>query len=131
MQLKVDSTMIRWTISRSELIKIKKKALRHKAWFKTLTRIDRAIIDLTIGCVEKIKSSKLVKIITEIINKLKQTLESPIKRLMKQLGFSLAKKISQIAQNWGNKSASRWIRELSFIQYLTIIHVNTPIIFKT
>jgi hypothetical protein len=123
--------MIRHTISKLELIKIKKKAMRHKVWFKLLDKIDRAVIDLTIGCVEKIRSSKLAEIITKIVNKLKQTLESPIKRLMKQVGLSLAQKLSEIAQAWGNKSASQWIKELSFIRYLTIIYVNTPIIFKT
>lgn len=131
MQLQSDFTMIRHTISKLELIKIKKKAMRHKVWFKLLDKIDRAVIDLTIGCVEKIRSSKLAEIITKIVNKLKQTLESPIKRLMKQVGLSLAQKLSEIAQAWGNKSASQWIKELSFIRYLTIIYVNTPIIFKT
>jgi hypothetical protein len=123
--------MIKGTISRLELIKIKKKAMRHKAWFKTLNRIDRAIIDLTIHCTEKVQSPKLTNILTKIIDKLKQTLESPIRRIMKQIGLSLTKKISQIAQRWGNKSASQWVREPSFVQYLTIIYVNTPLLFKT
>jgi hypothetical protein len=130
MQLKVDSTMIQWTISRLELIKIKKKAMRHKAWFKILDRTERAIIDLTIRCVEKIRSTKLIEIVTEIMNKLKQIIESPIKRLMRQIGLSLAQKLSEIAQRWGNNSAYLWVLDINFIQYLTIIQKNLSSIFR-
>jgi hypothetical protein len=112
-------------------MKIKKKAMRHGVWFKTLDKIDRAIVNLTIHCVEKIRSLKLAEIVKAIVNKLKQSLESPVKSLMRQIGHPLAQKISQIAQNWGNKSASKWAKELDFIQYLTIIYINTPLLFKT
>jgi hypothetical protein len=122
--------MKQWTITRSELMKIKKRAMRRKAWFKILDKTERAIIDLTIQCVEKIRSTKLTKILTEIINKLKQIIESPIKRLMKQIGLPLAQKLSEVAQNWGNKAARFWVAELGFIQYLTVIQRNLPPIFR-
>lgn len=119
-----------WMISRAEVLKIKKKATRHRIWFKILNRIDRAIINLTIQCVEKIRSPKLAEIVTAILNKLKQSLESPIKRLMKQVGLPLAQQLSQIAQRWGNKSAKYWAEDREFVKYLAVIQKNLSSLFR-
>lgn len=117
-------------ISTFELRKIKKKAMRHRAWFKVLDRVDRAIVNLTIQCVERIRSPKLAEIVTAILNKLKQNLESPIKSLMQQVGLPLAQKLGEIAQGWGNKSARLWANNLGFIQYLAIMQKNLSSVFR-
>lgn len=127
----VNYPMGQGSISRFELMKIKGRALRHRVWFKTLDRIERAIINLTIKCVEKVRSLKLAEIVMAILNKLKQNLENRIKTLIKQVGVPLAQRVSQIAQKWGNKFAYKWAEEPNFIQYLIIIHINTPTIFRS
>jgi len=109
---------------------IRRKALRQRAWFKVLNRTERAIISLTIRCVERVKSPKLARIITAIIAKLKEAMESKVKRLMETVGCALAQKISRIAQKWGNILAFRWARDSGFIQYLTVMQVNTPRMFQ-
>ena len=42
-----------------ELAKTKKLALRHGHWFRTLTRVERGIIDLTVRYVDIVKSARV------------------------------------------------------------------------
>ncbi|RLI40192.1 hypothetical protein DRO69_13240 [Candidatus Bathyarchaeota archaeon] len=110
--------------SKSELIRIKIKAMRRKVWFRTLTRSERAQIDLTIRYVQKVRSLLLTKVLVSIVRKLKDVLESRVARAIREVGFSLAEKLSQIAKSWGNNSASRWVEDHGFTQYLTIMWMN-------
>lgn len=113
------------TISVSALAKIKRKALRQKAWFKVLDRSERAIVSLTIRCVEIIKSLKLAKIVTAILAKLKDAMTSQVEKLRKTLGRSLAQNLAKIALAWGYSSAKRWVGDQGFMHYLVIMRINT------
>ncbi len=112
------------------LVDVRRKALRQRAWFKVLNRTERAIISLTIRCVDKIKSSKLANIITAIMTKLEEAMESKVKRLMETIGCALAQKISEIARTWGNNLALKWAKNIGFIQYLAVMQINTPKMFQ-
>lgn len=113
-------------LSKSKLIRMKTKAMRRGVWFRILTRSERAQIDLTIRCVQKIRSLLLTKVLASIIRKMMDFFESKVVRAMKDIGHSLVEKISQIARSWGNKFASEWIENRGFIQYLTIMWMNKP-----
>ena len=117
--------------SRNELTLVKWKSIRRRVWFKVLDRVERSIIDLTIKCVDRVRSLKLAKMVVVIVNKLVGAMRNKLGRLMKTIGRSLAQKVSQIAQKWGNKSAVRWANELAFVRYLTVMCINTPATFKT
>jgi hypothetical protein len=106
------------TISAKILVETKKAALRRGMWFKTLNRVERGIIDLTVRYVDNIKSSKLAKIVTAIIQKLELTSENMAKKLARTIGLPLARKISSIALGWGNLSASKWADDQAFAEYL-------------
>jgi hypothetical protein len=109
---------------------IRRKALRKRIWFKVLNRTERAIISLTIRCVEKIRSPKLANIITAITAKLKDAMENKVKKLIKMVGSVLAQKISRIARTWGNILAFHWAKDPDFIRYLAIMHLNMPAMFQ-
>jgi hypothetical protein len=114
-------------LMRSEMIRIKARAIRRGVWFRVLTRLERACVDLTIKVVERIRSRVLQKVLLSIIEKLEGIIESTVQRLMREVGNTLAKKMSQIAQTWGNKSAVWWAEDYGFIRYLTITYLNaTP-----
>jgi len=115
---------VRSLFSSSELASIKQRAMRKGVWFKILGKIERAIIDLTIKCVRKVHSSKLTKIVVTIVNKLADASKSKLKRLINEIGRSLAQKLSRIAQNWGNKSATQWVNNPDFAQYLAVTHLS-------
>lgn len=112
------------------LVTIRRKALRKRAWFKVLNRTERAIISLTIRCVDKIRSPKLIEILSNIAIKLLFATESPIEALMVRFGRSLAFKLSLIARSLGVPQAFKWKSDPSFIQYLTVMFINTPVAFS-
>jgi hypothetical protein len=104
------------------LLKIKRKALRLKAWYK-LDNIERTIIDLTIKCVDKIKSIKLKNIILKILNKIKEIFENNFLNKIYENGLKEIVKIIKIANSWGNKNSLNWIKDKSFIFYLGIKNI--------
>lgn len=112
------------SLSGEKIFKIKKFALRRGIWFKALSRIERGILDLTMKYVNNIKSTRLAKVLTAIIEKLHQAMESKVDKLMKSIGLPLAEKISRIAVKLGNISAKNWASDLSFATYLAVMHTN-------
>ena len=111
-------------LTRGEIIKVKTKALRRGVWFRALTKMDRACIDLAIIVVERVRSRLLLKVLFSLMKKLEEIMESHVYRLMREVGGSMAEKLSAIAQEWGNKSAHDWVRDPAFIQYLVITEMN-------
>ena len=113
------------------LAKIKTKALRQGVWFRLLSRVERAIVDLTIKVVEKIRSFILARVVSSIVKKLLDSMESKVSRLIREVGPALAQKLSLVAQKWGNQSANHWSDDPGFRQYLAVMYLNTPSVFKT
>lgn len=117
--------------SRAELIQKRQKAMRKHLWFKILNQSERAIFNLTIRCVEQVKSSKLAKIMTAIIEKLTYSMTNKVEELSESIGRQLAQKISILAFSWGNCEALKWAEDNRFIKYLAVISMYTPEIFTT
>jgi len=113
-------------LTKNEISKVKTRALRKGIWYRVLTKVERACIDLVIKVVERIRSFLLKKMLSSILNKLEAAMESHVKHLMREIGDKLAFELSQIAQNWGNKTAARWAEDSGLMQYLTITHLNAP-----
>ena len=118
-------------IGRAQLIKWKLKAMRTGAWFRSLRKIDRALIDLAIIVTRNnIRSQALAKNITSVMEKLEKLSESSLRRIVNEVGYPLAQKASSLAQKWGNKSANKWRSDSSFASFLAILSVNEPKTFK-
>jgi ribosome maturation protein Sdo1 len=118
-------------LDKRKLIALKRKAIRSGAWFKTLKRIDRALIDLTIKVVELIKSETLTKSILSLTRKLEDTLKNNnFSARLREIGLPLAQKISNIAQKLGNLYAATWAFDSSFAAFLAVIHTNNLKVFK-
>ena len=108
-----------------KLVEAKKLALRRRVWFTALSRVERGIIDLTVKCVDTIKSGKLAKVVTAIISKLECAIESVADKLVRTVGLHLARKISSIAVEWGNHSAYMWSEDRSFARFLVLNAAKT------
>ena len=106
-------------------MKIKAKALRRRVWFRALSRVERGIVDLTIRCVERVRSSVLARTISNIVGKILKTLESGFLEKVNKVGSDVAEKVCRIALGWGNASASRWRRDVDFVRFLGVNAVNT------
>ncbi len=115
-------------LTRGALTKLRQKALRNRCWFRDLKLEERKLLELTIMVVKKVHSFLLAKLVSRIVSKLCEAMESRIFRLMKIEGRKLAEKVSKIGEAWGNKEAKFWSHDRGFIQYLTVCNLSS---FKT
>ena len=109
---------------KKQLLSLKTRAMRSGAWFKSLKRIDRVLIDLTIKVVDNIHSSRLAKSIQKLANKLEYAMKNGFSQRVKEIGLSLAMKISLAGQKIGNFSAVGWAFDSSFAVFLAVMHIN-------
>jgi hypothetical protein len=114
----------RSTLEKKNLLKLKSKAIRGGVWFRALSRIDRALVDLTIKVTHRVQSVTLARIMFSVVEKLEDALENRLLNTLKEVGFSLARKLSFFAQKWGNHSAREWAFDASFARFLAIMHMN-------
>ena len=115
-------------LTREALAKLRLKALRRGIWFRDLKQSERKLLSLTIRVVERVRSFILARMVSQIVGKLCEAMESRIFRLMRSEGRGIAEKISRIAEAWGNRAAKSWANDRGFIQYLTINNLSS---FKT
>jgi hypothetical protein len=109
---------------KAQLLKLRLRAMRSGIWYTALSRIDRVLVDLTIKVVKDIRSSQLAKSISVVMGKLDELLEGRFLRLKRTIGYSMAEKISVLAQEWGNTTAHDWATDRSFASYLLVMHAN-------
>jgi hypothetical protein len=112
-------------LTKEGLVLLKRRALRSKAWFR-LDRLERAVVDLTIKVVDRVRSSTLAKIILGIVGKLRQWIKPSLEETALSIGRPLAHRAARIAEAWGNREAKTWLRDLGFILYLGVSWLNTP-----
>jgi len=115
-------------LTREALARLRLKALRRGVWFRDLKREERKLLELTIRVVEKVRSFLLAKIVSRIVGKLCEAMESRIFRLMRTEGRNMAENLSEIAQAWGYRAAKSWADDCGFMQYLTVNNLGS---FKT
>jgi len=117
-------------LRREKLLKLRSKAVRLGVWFRALSRIDRALVDLTIRVADVVHSFTLAKTLFTVVRKLEDCFESMVSHVLKEVGFPLARKLSLLAQKWGNSSARNWMSDKSFAKFLAIMHINNSRVFK-
>jgi hypothetical protein len=111
-------------LGRTNLLLLKLRAKRSGVWFKTLNRLERALINLTIKVADKVRSPRLAEALSAVTRKLEEALKSRISQIVYRIGFSLARKIGLFAKKWGNPSAENWMSDVSFARFLAIMHIN-------
>jgi hypothetical protein len=104
-----------------QLLRMKKRAMRLGTWFRGLSRIDRALVDLTMRVADSVRSAFLSQRLLVVARKLDGFLESKFNRQIVEVGLPLARKLSLIAQQWGNESASDWASDMGFARYWAVM----------
>ena len=119
--------------TRDMLAALRVRARRCRAWFRELNRDQRSLMELVIYVVkEKVRSLCLARLLAPIVKKLLdamggiKALIGEIAYRMGTVGLSLARRLSQIAQAWGNRSAASWPEDRGFVQFLAITDMNKP-----
>jgi len=105
-------------------MRLKTEALRRKTWFRALSRIERSIVDLTIQCVERVRSRTLAKVVLKILDKLLKTLEEVFIHRAEKIGLEIAQRLSEIALKWGNRQVWVWKYDLRFATFLGVNALN-------
>jgi hypothetical protein len=112
-------------LTKEGLVFLKRRALRSKAWFR-LDRLERAVVDLTIKVVDRVRSSTLARIILGIVDRLRQWIKPSLKEMALSIGCSLAYRAARVAETWGNREAKEWLKDPGFIIYLGMSWLSTP-----
>ena len=111
-------------LSRFELVRLRRKALRRGVWYGVLSRIERSLVDLAIGTVSRVRSLVLARSLAFVVEKLSDVFGSGVSRQVQAVGFVLARRLGCIAQKWGNVSASCWACDLGFARFLAVCVVG-------
>ena len=111
-------------LEKTQLVKLKMKAMRAGVWFRALPRIDRVLVDLTIMVADNIRSPHLARCILAITGKLEAIMESKLSRAIREIGLPIAHKLSVFAQKWGNKAAHEWASDEDFARYWAVTKLN-------
>jgi hypothetical protein len=76
--------------------------------------------------VHRIRSPLLAQVLEAIVVKLQAALESRVGRLVRSVGASMARRLSEIAQRWGHRSAAAWSHDTQFAQFLAVMCMHSP-----
>jgi hypothetical protein len=115
-----------FVLEKGKLLKLKLRAVRSGVWFRALRRIDRVLVDLTLKMSSNVRSPLLARTLLAVVERLENALGSPVSRLVKDVGFQLARRLSLIAEKLGNVSAKAWASDYDFAQFLAVMHLNNP-----
>lgn len=106
-------------------MKIKSRALRTRVWFRALSRVERAIVDLTIKCVENVRSTVLARAISTIVDRILQYLEEGFMTKAEKIGREIVEELCVIGLRWGNKNCSTWESDRRYVRFLGVNTLNT------
>lgn len=109
-----------YSLTRESLAKLKQRARRRGVWFSGLKQIERRLLDLTIRVVQRVRSFMLAKVVSGLVSRLLQAMESRVVRLIRTEGREMALRLSEIAVKLGYKAARAWRDDVGFMQYLVV-----------
>lgn len=112
------------SLKTAQLFKLKLKAVRAGVWFSALPRIDRVLVDLSIRVAQSVRSAALTESLLSVARKLEVLLEGRVSRAIREVGFSIASRLSMIAQSWGHRAACSWGSDHGFARYLAVMKLN-------
>jgi hypothetical protein len=117
-------------LEKAQLMKLKLKAMRSGVWFRVLHRIDRALLDLTIKVAGTVRSFILAEKILSVVRKLDSVWENRLVRAAREIGVLMTRKVSLIAQKWGNVEAKEWVFDGRFAKYWAAMSLNERRLFS-
>jgi len=122
-----------WDLIRPErgsLARLKQVSMRSRAWFTVLSWKQRRFIDVVIRTVDRIRSLLLLRVLAPLVRRLLTAIGGDARkgalalldRNAYRMMVSVAEKIVNVAQNWGNRSAHEWLDE-GFLRYLLVMNL--------
>jgi len=112
--------------TRSFIVKVRQKAIRQRVWYLALDHVERGILSLAARVVHRVESIVLGVVLVKILSKVKEALKSGFVRRVNDYGLRRIKELSARAVAWGNMAARKWVYDLGFARYLTLLNVYAP-----
>ena len=109
----------------SLLAKLKARSIRRGIWHRTLNRMERIQVWLTLRLVKRVRSPSLAKVLDGIVGKLVSSLQSRVLNRALSMGASIAFKHSSLALDWGYEEAEGWVCDKQFALFLGLMCVNS------
>jgi len=117
--------------NREALVRLKTMAVRKGLWFKVLDVVERAVVDLTIRVVERVRSPRLKEALRSIASKVVDALKAKsFKERALAVGRALAERVARVAERLGCRRAGEWARDPGFAMYLGVSWLNTSPVFR-
>jgi len=115
-----------FVLCRAGLLKLRLRAQRVGSWLRNLNRIDRVLINVAIRVADRVQSPALAEAIFSVVSKLEGVSQSNVafSRVMREAGLRLARRLSSLAQKWGNTRARDWASDVSFANFLAVMNLN-------
>lgn len=113
-----------FVLEKGQLLKLKLRAIRSGAWFRALRRIDRVLVDLTLKVSNNVRSPLLARTLLAVVERLENALGNHVSRLVEDVGFQLARRLSMLGEKLGNVSARTWAFDSGFARFLAVMHLN-------
>lgn len=116
------------SITVSHLRRVRSLTLRKRVWYKTLDKLERGIIDLTINLVESVRSPTLVDLVEKILAKLEKAVNS-FTRQCETYGREKMRELVETAQRFGNRVCGEWYSD-AFAKLLTLNEYHSRTLWR-
>ena len=113
-------------LTRGFLLKIRRRAIRKRVYYRALDRLERGILDLSSRLLDSAQSVVLLQQLFEIVMKLEEALKGRFQRHVESFGVRRVAQIIMQAVKFGYRDAVRWLRDPGFMEYLTVMDLNSP-----
>ena len=112
-------------MTRAWLDGVRRRAWRKRVWFTACTRLERGIVDLTIRCVDTVRSARLALVLGRVVVKILKACRSRFVMRVEWTGSDLAARLSRIGASWGMAQAAGWTGDRAFRRWAGVNAVNS------
>ena len=114
-------------ISSDYLRSVRRDALRKRTWFKSLDKLERGIVNLTIDIVKNLKSQLLAVELVKILAKLRDATKNVFTKYIEKIGYRKLREAVQISLSLGNFVAKEWLRDSYYAEWFAVNNINNPV----
>jgi hypothetical protein len=115
-------------LTRAVLVDVRTRSMRKNIWYRSLTKIERSLVNLTIDLVREVRSFRLSFLLERIVERVNGILEDTLFVRIAKEGRKLALRLSQLAHAWGNLQALEWVQDNSYALYLGLLQLNVSVV---
>ncbi len=113
-------------LTRGFLLKIRRRAIRRRVYYRALDRLERGILELSARLLDSAQSVVLLQQLFEIVMKLEEALKGRFQLHMESFGVKRVAEVIMQALRFGYKGAIGWLRDPGFMEYLAVMDLNSP-----